>query len=71
MKANLVFEDEGCTWPNPLDPNEIGWKLRYGSPTESELLQAAEFISAYRHLCTATQKDAVHRLKKIKEKIRQ
>jgi hypothetical protein len=71
MKTYLVFEDEGCVWPNPLDPDEIGWKLCYGKPTETELLQASAFISAYRHLCLATQKDSLHRLKMIRKKLRE
>lgn len=67
MKSYIVFDDEGCTWPNPLDPSEIEWKLRYGTPTRAELLQAASFLSAYKHLFTTTQKDAMYRIKRIKE----
>jgi len=38
------------TWPNPADPKEVEWRLRYGKPDRGDLLVAASFIAAYRHL---------------------
>jgi arylsulfatase A-like enzyme len=66
LKTYVNFD--GTCWPNPLDPNEIEWKLRYGEPTKAELLQAASFVSAYKQLMHLTQKDVLYSIKKIKEK---
>lgn len=63
----IVFNDDGCAWPNPDDPNDIEWKLRHGTPTNAELLHAAAFLSAYKTLFTMTQKEAIARIKRIKE----
>jgi hypothetical protein len=65
MKTYVRFDD--TVWPNPLDPNDIEWKLRYGEPTKAELLQAASFLGAYKQLFTITQKDILYAVKKIKE----
>ena len=42
--------DNGTTWPDPADPLEVEWKLRYGTPDRADLLWAAGVISAYKHL---------------------
>lgn len=43
---------DGTLWPNPLDPKDVQWSLRYASPSREELLLAADMLSAYRHLAT-------------------
>lgn len=44
----LTFD--GMCWPHPDDPYEVEWALRYGQPTERQLLVAASFIESYRQL---------------------
>ena len=41
---------EDTTLPDPADPLEVEWKLRYGTPDRIDLLWAATVISAYKHL---------------------
>lgn len=41
---------DSMTWPNPGDPGEVQWRLRYGSPDQADLLFAAAVMSAYAHL---------------------
>jgi len=65
MKSFVRFDD--CCWPNPLDPNEIESTMRYGAPNESEALQAASFIAAYKQLMRLTNKEVLYKIKKIKE----
>jgi len=61
-KAYLTFntdDSNGMCWPNPSDPMEVEWSLRYGpdsstaiaAPLTREMqLYAASVISAYQHL---------------------
>jgi hypothetical protein len=35
---------------------ELGWKLRYGSPTRTDLYAAAEALSAYRQMVNDPEK---------------
>ncbi len=42
-KKYIIIED--MSWPMP--DNELEWKLRYGNPTRTEILQAASILSAY------------------------
>ena len=39
-------------WPNPHDPNEIEWKLRYApdSRTRADMMVAASVMDAYRNI---------------------
>ena len=41
---------EDTTWPDPADPLDVEWTLRYGTPERADLLWAAAVISAYKHL---------------------
>lgn len=54
MKTYLRFDD--MTWPNPDDPMDIEWKLRYGQPTQSERHIAASMIAAYKQLVNDPQR---------------
>lgn len=66
--AQPFLRVEGTTWPNPSDPGEVEWRLRYGTPTREDLLVAASFMHAYQYLVLAmTQKDRNHRVATIKE----
>lgn len=41
-------------WPNPLDPAELKYRLRYGPPlTANEQRVAASYLEAYHYLVTA------------------
>ena len=44
-----IKRGNGTTWPDPSDPREVEWKLRYGTPDRADLLWAAAVISAYKH----------------------
>ena len=47
---------DGGTWPVPDDGlAELEWRLRYGTPTRSDLLTAASVMAAYRQLIEATE----------------
>lgn len=48
--AYLFFE--GMTWPDPTDPLDVEWSLRYGTPTSAQLRVAASMIAAYKQLVT-------------------
>lgn len=47
---------DGMTWPNPADPNDVEWALRYGEPTREQRMVAASFIAAYRQLVADSQR---------------
>lgn len=47
VNRNSYLHIGDMTWPHPADPDEIQWRLRYGTPTRSDLLVAASFIEAY------------------------
>lgn len=53
-KTYLSFD--GMCWPNPDDPREVEWRLRYGQPTRQDLLCAASFIGAYQQLVNDPQR---------------
>jgi hypothetical protein len=48
--GSYVRLPNGTTWPNPVDPAEVEWRLRYGTPTRSDILVAASTMAAYRAL---------------------
>ena len=48
--------DDRTVWPNPADPNEVQWRLRYGTPSKADLLVAASMMAAYRELAGQTYK---------------
>lgn len=54
QESSFVHFD-GMTWPNPMDPTEIEWRLRYGHPTREDILMAATFMAAYKELVFNTQ----------------
>lgn len=54
MSVYLHFD--GMTAPNPDDPTEIEWRLRYGKLTQRDRYLAASFISVYKQLVNDTQK---------------
>ena len=70
QRAEPYVRVEGTTWPNPNDPREVEWRLRYGTPTREDLLLAASFIHAYRYLFLTTTAMRNHRITTIKEAVR-
>lgn len=46
--AYLHFD--GMAWPNPIDPLDVEWTLRYGAPSREQLRVAASMIAAYKQL---------------------
>ena len=65
--SSYVKPSADTLWPNPCDPNDIEWVLRYGNPTESEKCVAASYINAYKALFSKTQKNAVKTMSAIKK----
>jgi hypothetical protein len=53
MVNSYIRRDDGTVWPDPDDPGEVSWRLRYGTPSKEDLLWAASVVSAYRELCQA------------------
>lgn len=53
---SYVRLDDGTVWPNPADPTEVQWRIRYGTPTRSDLLIAAAHMHAYQELVMQTDK---------------
>lgn len=47
---------EGRTFPDPDDPNEVQWRLRYGEPTQADRMFAASALSAYVALVYSTER---------------
>jgi hypothetical protein len=50
MSNNYLRLSDGTTWPDPHDPSNVEWELRYGEPTREQMLFAASVISAYSYL---------------------
>ncbi len=46
-RKSWVVLPEGRTFPDPADPNEVQWRLRYGQPTREDLMHAASVMAAY------------------------
>jgi hypothetical protein len=58
-------------WPNPYDPKELQYRLRYGPPlTCDELLVVASYLEAYQYLITALpQRIRNQRCSELKEAV--
>ena len=61
---------DGTTWPNPADPNEVEWRLRYGNPTREDILAAASVMNAYGHLVFAPERRRREVVRMIRRVIR-
>jgi hypothetical protein len=59
---NIVNFDDGTAWPLPENDegdryhDRVAWRLRYGQPSKSDLLVAADVMAAYEALIYQTQK---------------
>lgn len=59
---------DGMTWPNPEDPLQVEWTLRYGNPTKHHLNVAASYIAAYKQLMFDTQRVRNRKVSAIRAK---
>ena len=52
LKIGYVAPEPDTVYPNPLSPQsaDLEWTLRYGTPTQQDLLRAASEMAAYRAL---------------------
>jgi hypothetical protein len=50
MSNGWIKPTEDTALPDPADPLDVEWTLRYGDPERADLLWAAAVISAYKHL---------------------
>jgi hypothetical protein len=55
-------------WPHPDDPAQVEWRLRYGTPERSDLLQAASYIAAYRELIRSRRADSARHITMLRQK---
>lgn len=64
----LRWPERGTAWPNPLDPNDVQWRLRYaqGSVTKADMMFAASVLSAYRSLHTRPIESAIADLRRMR-----
>lgn len=77
MKATEQPEwQKGCyvhfddmTWPSPkgIALAEVGWRLRYGAPTQTDRYIAASVIEAYSALLSLPQRDRNARVRSIRK----
>lgn len=71
----VVNFDDGTCWPREDISSEeheesLEWRLRYGQPTRSDLLDAAGYIGAYGALLRKTQRrrnEVCSALRKVEE----
>lgn len=70
-KTHLHLED-GSLWPNPLDWEEVEYRLRYGNEhlTRGDLLYAASVMSAYRALIFHTNEARNYKANNIKKMVK-
>lgn len=54
MTAAIYLNFDEMTWPNPEDPADVEWALRYGTPTPAQLNIAGSVIAAYKQLIEDT-----------------
>lgn len=66
MNRGTFLRFDGMTWPNPNDPAEVQWRLRYGTPCKHDLLAAASFMHAYTHLIDLPQRERNERVAQIR-----
>lgn len=58
---------DGMTWPDPRDPNEVAWRLAYGTPSKSDLHQAVSFMHAYQQLVKDSQRERNSKVSRIRK----
>jgi hypothetical protein len=66
-RSSYLHFDDRTTWPDPADPAEIGYRLRYGEPSKSDLIVAASFVAAYRDLILSDSRTARERATRMRQ----
>lgn len=61
---------DGMTWPNPDDPTDLEWRLRYGTLAPPDLHLAAEIVAAYKYLVTEPQRVRNVRVAQIRRAVK-
>lgn len=57
------------TWPVPGEGSrELEWRMRYGTPSQTDRYLAASIISAYEALIAATQPKRAHVVREIRKR---
>jgi hypothetical protein len=64
---SFVRTEEGTTFANPNDPNEVAWRLKYSIPTKSDLMVAASYMECYAYLFTIPQKLVLKKMSMVKK----
>ena len=60
------------TWPNPSDPEEVGWRLAHqSSPRPEDVRVAVSFMNAYAALIDLPQRDRHARIAQIRQAMQQ
>lgn len=70
-KSRTYLGIEGMVWPDPVDPDDVEWSLRYSQTLGFEVprkdaLKAASYINAYRALIAMPQRLRNKRIEQIK-----
>lgn len=63
-RSYLQFD--GMVWPDPRDPTEVQWRLRYGDPTRRDHVRAASVLSAYAHLISMPRRLRDKRIRQLR-----
>lgn len=64
----MVARFDEMAWPLPCQKmDELNWRLRYGTVTRSDMLQAAEIIHAYVAMVLATEKKRRSVVRRLRE----
>jgi hypothetical protein len=58
--------EDWMSWPNPDDPGEVGWRIRYGRPDHADLMFASDVLGAYAHLFGMPAKTRDARFRQVK-----
>lgn len=63
-RSYLQFD--GMVWPDPRDPTEVQWRLRYGDLTRQDRVRAASVLSAYAHLISMPRRLRDKRIRQLR-----
>lgn len=58
---------DGMTWPNPADPGEVQWRLRYAVTDHSDHMVAASFMHAYQALVFMSERRRREIIRRLRE----
>jgi hypothetical protein len=63
--------EDGTVWPNPDDPHDVAWRLRYApsSLTKADRLLAASAMEAYARLIEQPTRARILTVRQIKAEV--